>query len=306
MVLKIPPLVSIVMATYNRSNIIAYAIQAVLDGSLQDWELIVVGDCCTDNTAEVIAAFADPRIRFVNLEKNFGEQTGPNNIGTSLARGTYLAFLNHDDLWLPNHLQQNVDILAKGDVDLVFDQGLVIMSSGNYIAGALAGQLTPYSPWTDVPASLWVMRRELAMEIGPWQPSWELRSWPSQAWLHRAYRAGRCIMANPHLGAILIQSGSRSNAYLDRQHQEHAFWAIHMRDPLNVLHTYAAVHGASVRKYSLSPRYCARETFKTILRRILLTMRLWPPHLSYWLKYWRKGAFVRDLRRRRGLSDQPL
>ncbi|MGK5058078.1 glycosyltransferase family 2 protein [Janthinobacterium sp. LB2P49] len=299
------PLVSIVMATYNRSNILGYAIESALASTLQDWELIIVGDCCTDDTAEVVAAFADTRISFVNLETNYGEQTGPNNLGVSLARGTYLAFLNHDDLWLPDHLQSNIDVLERTGADLVFDQGLGIGMSGNHIDGALTDELSSYRPWMNAPATLWVMRRDLALQIGPWQPSWELRCWPSQAWLHRVYRAGRPILAHPRIGAILIQSGRRSNAYLDRQHSEHAFWWGHMQNPVNILQAVATLCGKLSRERYISPVQCARLAMKALLRRIFYLFGLWPPQPIYWLKYWRRGTFLRELRRRRGLKDMP-
>jgi glycosyltransferase involved in cell wall biosynthesis len=297
------PLVSIVMATYNRSNILGYAIQSAQASTLQDWELIIVGDCCTDDSAEVVAAFADARIRFVNLESNFGEQTGPNNIGISLARGKYLAFLNHDDLWLPGHLQRNVEILESGAAELVFDQGLVVQQAAYQVVGALTGAVTPYRPWMDVPASLWVMRREVAGQVGPWAPSWELRCAPSQGWLHRAYRAGCKMVANPRIGAVLIQSGSRSNAYLDRQHGEHAFWFGHMQDEGNLLQILAPLYGARAHERQLAPLEGAREALKALVRKLFLVAGLWPPQPSYWFKYWRRGSFLRELRRRRGLHD---
>src|SRR5688572_8257735 len=75
------PSISVVIATYNRSRMLAYAIESVLRQTFTDWELIVVGDACTDDTAEVVARYvaADPRVRFVNLERNWGEQSAPNN-----------------------------------------------------------------------------------------------------------------------------------------------------------------------------------------------------------------------------------
>src|SRR4051812_41373880 len=94
-----PPLVTVINATYNRSRVLAHAVESVRRSTLQDWELIVVGDHCTDDSAAVVAACADARVRFVNLPRNTGEQSGPNNEGVRLARGRYLAFLNHDDLY---------------------------------------------------------------------------------------------------------------------------------------------------------------------------------------------------------------
>jgi len=68
------PAISVVIATYNRSRALGYAIESVLGQTFADWELIVVGDACTDDTAEVVARYveADPRVRFVNLEHNWG------------------------------------------------------------------------------------------------------------------------------------------------------------------------------------------------------------------------------------------
>ena len=95
------PAVSVIIATYNRAHTLRHAVQSVRNSSFTDWELIVVGDACTDDSAECVAAFNDPRIRFVNLPDRTGHQSGPNNHGLALARGKYVAFLNHDDLFFP-------------------------------------------------------------------------------------------------------------------------------------------------------------------------------------------------------------
>ncbi|HEX7502350.1 MAG TPA: glycosyltransferase [Acidobacteriota bacterium] len=79
------PLVSVVTATYNRSHVLSAAIASLRGQTLTDWEQIIVGDACSDDTERVVAEFADPRLRFVNLEENIGEQSGPNNAGIRLA-----------------------------------------------------------------------------------------------------------------------------------------------------------------------------------------------------------------------------
>ena len=108
------PLVSIVVATYNRAHVVAHAIASVRRSTVTDWELIVVGDRCTDDTEAVVAGFADPRITWVNLPENAGEQSGPNNEGIRRARGRYLALLNHDDLFFPRP-PGDLDRLLRGD-----------------------------------------------------------------------------------------------------------------------------------------------------------------------------------------------
>src|SRR5262245_1859945 len=115
-----PPRVSIVVATYNRSNVLALTLRTVLWQTVADWEMLVVGDACTDDTEAVVASFADPRIRFINLPENCGEQSGPNNFGAQQARGTFLVWLNHDDFWLPDHLAHALAQLDATGADLVF------------------------------------------------------------------------------------------------------------------------------------------------------------------------------------------
>jgi glycosyltransferase involved in cell wall biosynthesis len=92
----------------------------VLDSSFTVWELVIVGDGCTDDTAEEVASFGDGRIRFVNLPRRSGDQSLPHNHGVALARGRYIAFLNHDDLYLPDHLATCVAELDRSGADLVW------------------------------------------------------------------------------------------------------------------------------------------------------------------------------------------
>ena len=92
------PRISIVIATYNRPTVLRYAISSVLRSDFGDWEMIVVGDGCTDNTEEVVAAFGDARIRFVNLEANSGGQSAPSNEGVRLARGTFVCFRQNESV----------------------------------------------------------------------------------------------------------------------------------------------------------------------------------------------------------------
>ena len=75
------PGVSVIIATYQRPQVLRRAIESVRASTTADWEVVVVGDACTDDTEAVVRRFGDRRIRFSNLERNFGEQSGPNNAG---------------------------------------------------------------------------------------------------------------------------------------------------------------------------------------------------------------------------------
>jgi Glycosyl transferase family 2 len=173
------PLVSVVTATFNRSRAVRCAAESVRAQTLTDWEQWVIGDACTDDTADVVAGFGDPRVRFHNLPENVGEQSGPNNEGLKRARGRYLAMLNHDDLWLPDHLELAVAALEASGADLVFTMALQVEREGHYVLHNWAPGRR-YLPELFIPASSWVFRRELFERIGGWRPVQTIRNFPSQ------------------------------------------------------------------------------------------------------------------------------
>ena len=134
------------MATYNRSNVLRLAIESVRWQTYANWELIVVGDCCTDDTADIVASFNDPRIRFYNLPQNVGEQSGPNNFGCQQARGEFIAFLNHDDLYFPRHLREAVRLLQEREVQLVFTRRYSIDGPNQTISSKPPSGTLEYEP----------------------------------------------------------------------------------------------------------------------------------------------------------------
>ena len=145
------PAVSIITATYNRSHVLRLTISSILRSTFQDWALLVIGDACTDDTQQVVESFHDPRIIFHNLPIHVGEQSGPNNEGLRRARGRYLAFLNHDDLWLPNHLSVGLEKLQNGDSDLVFGLAIRLEPNGRRMLIG-ASPTGGYHPVFGVPA----------------------------------------------------------------------------------------------------------------------------------------------------------
>lgn len=231
------PLVSIVLATYNCSHLAKFAIESVLGNTFRDWELIVVGDACTDDTEHVVGSFDDRRITFRNLATNSGEQSVPNNHGVQLARGRYIAFLNQDDLYFPDHLSAAVEDLERTHADLLWVPCAVIRpSTPEAIAedrweAELFGvaPTSDYSPHAFYFASSWVFRRELSDRVGPWRRPHEVYVTPSQDWLFRAWRSGANLRFSPHVSVLVIPSGTRRNSYLNRVTFEHEYFASQMR-----------------------------------------------------------------------------
>jgi len=297
------PRVSVIMATYNRSNIVGYAIESVRAQTFADWELIVVGDACTDDTAAVVDAFGDPRIRFVNLGKNTGEQSQPNNEGVRLARGALLAFLNHDDMWLPDHLTTMVDALDATGADLVFS--LVSLRQVDGLPPlACACPSGRFEPQVAVPASAWVFQRTLADEVGPWRYYRECVLAPSQDWLHRAHRAGRTLVAVAALGVIAIQSGARARSYVDRHETEHRRLAAQLRSDSGLLvrelTALAVGHGWADPVFggALAVRPYLGRGIKNAIRRLAWRVGVNPVTLRLGF---RRGVFIDRLRAVRGL-----
>jgi glycosyltransferase involved in cell wall biosynthesis len=110
--MKKNPTVSVVIPTYNREQLIGRSIKSVLSQTYQDFEIIVVDDASTDNTKEVINSFNDDRIRYVRHKQNRGEATA-RNTGIKVARGEYIASQDSDDVWFPQKLAKQIELLQN-------------------------------------------------------------------------------------------------------------------------------------------------------------------------------------------------
>jgi glycosyltransferase involved in cell wall biosynthesis len=203
--------VTIVMAAYMRSNVMKIAIESVLSQTFTEWNLIIVGDATDSNSKVVADSFCDERIRFINLSRNFGDQSMPNSIGAQLCATEYLAFLSQDDIWYPDHLSQAISFLAKTKSDFYLASFLRIKPSKNnegsfaadnrYVTGNV--MYSPVHDWEFV-ASTWVLRSDLARKIGDWRSAREVRYAASQEYLFRCWASGARILIAPHAPSVLI------------------------------------------------------------------------------------------------------
>ena len=112
------PLVSVVLPTYNRARIIGPSIKSILDQTLRSIELIIIDDGSTDDTKDVVAAFGDPRIRYVPHDTNKGLATALNT-GFREARAKFVAQLGSDDLWIsPTKLEKEYALIKDTSSDI--------------------------------------------------------------------------------------------------------------------------------------------------------------------------------------------
>jgi len=116
--------ISIITASYNYAQYLKEAIDSVINQSYQDWELIVVDDCSSDNSVEIIKSYCakDSRIKLVEQSENKGLKETL-LLGLSLASGEWIAFLESDDFLAPDNLSKKLEIIEKyPDIKLIFNK----------------------------------------------------------------------------------------------------------------------------------------------------------------------------------------
>ena len=114
-------LVSVITPSYNCARFIEETIRSVQAQTWQNWEMVIVDDCSTDNSVDVIQRIAkdDARIRLMQHQWNGGPAVS-RNIAIENAKGRYIAFLDSDDLWLPEKLEKQLAFIKKKDAALVY------------------------------------------------------------------------------------------------------------------------------------------------------------------------------------------
>lgn len=128
------PKVSIMFPSYNHERYVAEALNSILSQTFQDFEVIASDDCSTDGTADVIRSFTDDRIQFHRFEEHAGP-TQNHRYCWECCTGEYIALLNSDDIWLPEHLEEAVNYLdGHPSCGVVFSWCSEIDENGNTVA----------------------------------------------------------------------------------------------------------------------------------------------------------------------------
>ena len=294
------PLVSVVIATHNRPAALRQALRSVLGQTLQDFEILVIGDACRPETAALTAEFDDPRVIYINLPVNFGEQSGPNNIGFARARGRFVALLNHDDLWFPDHLAAMTGWIDATGADIVIARGAIIEPArmkGDPLKTSIYGMGKGglYDPVITAGYGSAQMARRASLDwLGPWRPASACSCESSQDWLFRAWRKGAVIATLPHLTVLSIFSGQRSGSYVEDTavEQEELIDAMRMPNDLRIKVLAAAT----------APRPLKKSSY--LKRRLWAACGIHPRSVEFRRKYGR-DSYMPGLRKVRGLPPMP-
>ena len=135
---RVEGLVSIIMPSYNTALYIEETIQSVLNQTYPNWELIIVDDCSNDNTDEVLEKIKDPRIHYLKNEKNSGAAVSRNK-ALREAKGQWIAFLDSDDLWMPNKLEKQIRFMEENGYAFSYTNYEEIDVNGNKTGVTVTG-----------------------------------------------------------------------------------------------------------------------------------------------------------------------
>jgi len=228
------PLFSVVLTTYNRGRHIVPSIQSVLRQSLQDFELLVVGDACTDETDRVMKPFLDERVQWINLPTRGGSQSFPNNAGLSAARGKYVAYIGHDDIWAPDHLKSLHEVFHRDDdADFVVSGCLFHGppdSDDFEVTGVFNDDAAKFEHF--FPPSSFAHKLLVIDKVGPWRGPLELRAPVDCEFLLRAAEAGLQFRSTGRITAHKFTSAHRYLSYLVKSsaEQEQFLALVHSAD----------------------------------------------------------------------------
>ena len=208
------PTVSIIVSTYNWSSALSCALRSIQLQTFADYEVLVVGDGCSDDSEAVVGSFSDSRFTWHNLERNYGSQWAPNNHGLRAARGKWIAYLGHDDVWYPTHLASALSAATATGADLVAGVMILYGPPGSGYRG-VSGVFDEgkYSPADFMPPSSVVHRRSIVPRIGYWKDPETVGVPVDCEFLQRAVAAGAKVVSTNELSVFKFNAAWRRDAY---------------------------------------------------------------------------------------------
>ena len=167
------PLVSVIIPTYNAENFIRSTIESVLSQSHKNIEIIIVDDCSSDSTLDIIKDISETnhQIIFYSLPVNTGTPAAPRNYGVSIAKGEFIAFIDSDDLWHPEKIALQLSLMHKHSCDVSSTNCVNFLSlpphNNSYSLPIPLKKITLFSQLLkyQTPTSSLIMHRSLAIKF---------------------------------------------------------------------------------------------------------------------------------------------
>ena len=301
------PEVTVIIATYNSSRTLKCALKSLVNQTFQDYEAWIIGDACTDDSEKIVMSFSDDRLHWFNRASNSGSQGAPNNEGLKRAKGKFIAYLGHDDLWFPWHLSGLVAFIQKTNADLVHPLIARYAPSGlTYTVGPPSMGKT-YEHHFIFPSS-WLHKRQIIEDCGTWGDHLKLGIGVDMDFQQRVYLAGKKILFCPQLSLLKFPSALwriyDQNSQLPQAH----YLQLMISDPMCLQHDIlldAAIMFARQSNGIISFPRALRELLNSLRRHIgdFYGRNNWPlPQLRFWRHQRRK----RRIRNDRGLPPHQL
>jgi glycosyltransferase involved in cell wall biosynthesis len=197
------PLVSVVIPAYNRARLVGRAVASVIGQAYQNFEIIVVDDASTDDLAAALSAFADSRLRCIVHPDNRGAAAA-RNTGVAAAHGTFIAFLDSDDVWLPEKLGHQVAVMRDEPPAVAGHVCAYECVKTGYAVRRIVPDWTPETfarqqlfGCTCGPGTTLLCRREVFTDIGPFDE--KLRRLEDWDWILRLAARGYRLAGSPRV-----------------------------------------------------------------------------------------------------------
>jgi glycosyltransferase involved in cell wall biosynthesis len=226
------PPVTVITSTYNWPSALENAIHTVLGQTMGDFEYIIVGDACTDDTQDLVMSFSDKRIKWINLETNSGNQSYPNQRGLNEARGQTIAYMNHDDLWFEDHLSKATTHLEQSGSAALSTLCVEIAPPGNPYVGIQGLPIKREGRVDLVPMTTTVVHRlQAGREAGGWRDWRSMPGLPTQEFFSRLALQPGGFQVLPYVTALKFHSADRPGSYIRRTAEEQAGYRARLREP---------------------------------------------------------------------------
>ena len=203
-------LASIIMPSYNTAKYIKYTIESVINQTYTNWELLIVDDCSTDKTDEIVKKYKDDRIKYFKNETNSGAAISRNK-ALMEAKGKWIAFLDSDDLWVKDKLEKQIKFMKENNYHFSYTQYEEIDENSNSLNRLISGpkKITKTGMFNYCwPGCLTVMYD--AEKIGLIQIEDLPKNNDYAMWL-KVIRKTNCYLFKENLAKYRIRSGSISN-----------------------------------------------------------------------------------------------